>query len=231
MPKSRETKVCTRKFDVLATSRAALISSFSTTTTPMPRASGHAATRTAFRQIESAIRAQSGRRPHCPDDHDRHRHLYGQVQEISGFLQRGGAMRHHDTGDRLSAATVACTSPTSRNQSVGANFGASDVLVSNRHDIGDAAEFRNTSDEFLDLHEAARCAVFVKIEPVPPDSRNGSPGADHGNSGLNSSRCDSPCPVKTGAAAKASLPRPATTCASQHNSSRWARGNLHSRSG
>ena len=62
-PKSGERKVCIRPVEVLVTSRADWISSFSRTMTPMPRAAGSAATRTAFTRFSPASveRAEAGR--------------------------------------------------------------------------------------------------------------------------------------------------------------------------
>ncbi len=53
-PKSAVRNVCIRKVDVFVTSRAAWISSFSTTSTPMPRASGLAAVRIALTRLSPA---------------------------------------------------------------------------------------------------------------------------------------------------------------------------------
>ena len=49
-----ERNVCNRSVEVFVTSRAAWISSFSTTSTPMPRASGLAATRIALTRLMPA---------------------------------------------------------------------------------------------------------------------------------------------------------------------------------
>ena len=63
MPKSGVRKVCMRQFEVLVTSRAAWISSFSSTSTPLPRLSGLAAVRTPFTRLMAASvdRPEAGR--------------------------------------------------------------------------------------------------------------------------------------------------------------------------
>jgi hypothetical protein len=63
MPRSGLRKVSSRSVDDLVTSRAAWISSLSSTSTPSPRASGAAATRTAFRRFIAAseLRPVAGR--------------------------------------------------------------------------------------------------------------------------------------------------------------------------
>ena len=95
----RVRNVCSRSVEVFVTSRAAWISSFSTTSTPMPRASGTAATRIALTRFMPGIGRQRAGRPLRADQHHRHRDLQRQIEEIRGLLQRRGAVADDDAGE------------------------------------------------------------------------------------------------------------------------------------
>ena len=80
------------------TSRAELISSFSTTSTPLSRARGLGGDADAFEQVGGAFVAERAGIAHRPDDHDRPGVADGEVQEKRGLLERVGAAGDDDAG-------------------------------------------------------------------------------------------------------------------------------------
>ena len=81
------------------TSLAHCISLFSTVSTPLPAASGLAATRMASSRLRSASVPQRRGRPHGPGDHHRLGRLDREVQEVGRLLQGGRAVGDHHAGD------------------------------------------------------------------------------------------------------------------------------------
>ena len=111
---SRLRNVCRRSASVFVTSRAELISSFSTTSTPLAARRGLGGHAHALEQIGRALVAQRARIAHRADDHDRPRVADREVEEKGGLFERVGAAGDDDPGQLVVAANSSLTRRASR---------------------------------------------------------------------------------------------------------------------
>ena len=90
--------VCSRSASVLVTSRAELISSFSTTSTPLFFDAGLGRHAEPLEQVGGALVAERARVAHRANHHDGARVAHGEVEEVGQLLERVGAARDDDAG-------------------------------------------------------------------------------------------------------------------------------------
>src|SRR5262245_11940682 len=120
MPTSGLRKVSRRSVDVLVTSRAAWISSFRSTSTPSPRASGAPATRTALTRLSAAseLRPVAGRCDPTRTTVASTLRVRLRKYAVSSSVAVPWVTTRPSSG--ASRATASCTTPSSASQSTGA---------------------------------------------------------------------------------------------------------------
>ncbi len=163
------------------TSRAAWISSFSTTSTPMPRASGQAATRIAFTRFIPASRRQRAGRPLRAHQHHRHRHLQRQVQHIRRFLQRRRAVPDDDAGEVGMLRHQPVAQPHQCLPVGEVDRGAGNVAVRHRDHVGHQRGLRPARQDRVGVHHVAGGAVVLQIERSRAERGDRPASADKGN--------------------------------------------------
>ena len=134
-------------------------------------------------QIGPGIGAERARRPLRPDQHHRVRRGEGEVQKERGLLEGRGAVRDDKAGDFRVVARDPVDHPAQLDPVVGADRGAADLAVGDRHRIGDQPGFGKLVEQRLAGQLLPEIGVVEDVERAGAERGNRAAGADDRDAG------------------------------------------------